>query len=74
MPASVELFQRYLNPVLVETGTYLGEGIRHALAAGFASVRSVELSANSSPTIAAASPAFRRSVFTRERPKRSSGT
>jgi len=43
MPASVELFKRYPNPALVETGTYLGEGVRHALAAGFQSIRSVEL-------------------------------
>ena len=44
MPASVEFFKRHPNPVLVETGTYLGEGIDAALAAGFLQVRSVELS------------------------------
>ncbi len=44
MPASLALFQRYHNPVLIETGTYLGEGIKFALAAGFQTIRSVELS------------------------------
>jgi hypothetical protein len=44
MPASVELFKRHLNPVFIETGTYLGEGIKLALAAGFSTIRSVELS------------------------------
>ncbi len=44
MPASVELFKRHLNPVLIETGTYLGEGIKDALSAGFTTIRSVELS------------------------------
>ena len=44
MPASVELFKRYANPVFVETGTYLGEGVKFALAAGFQTIRSVELS------------------------------
>ena len=44
MPASVELFKRYLNPAFIETGTYLGEGVKHALAAGFLTIRSVELS------------------------------
>lgn len=44
MPASVELFKKYPNPLLVETGTYLGEGVGYALAAGFTAIRSVELS------------------------------
>lgn len=44
MPASLEFFKRYANPVFVETGTYLCEGIELALGAGFGEVRSVELS------------------------------
>jgi hypothetical protein len=44
MPASIELFQHHRNRVFVETGTYIGEGIQFALAAGFSVVRSVELS------------------------------
>lgn len=44
MPASVELFKRYWNPVFIETGTYLGDGIKQALAADFPLIRSVELS------------------------------
>src|SRR4051812_29454780 len=44
MPASAEMFKRYLNPVFIETGTYLGDGIKQALLAGFPKIRSVELS------------------------------
>ena len=44
MPASLEFFTRHLNPVFIETGTYLGEGVTAALAAGFPVIRSVELS------------------------------
>jgi len=38
------LFEKYPNPVFIETGTYHGEGIQYALQAGFKNVRSVELS------------------------------
>src|SRR5438477_2757262 len=44
MPASAQMFKRYPNPVFIETGTYLGDGIKQALLAGFAKIRSVELS------------------------------
>lgn len=44
MPATRETFARHPNPVLIETGTYGGDGVAAALAAGFSDVRSVELS------------------------------
>lgn len=44
MPATQELFARYPNDWLVETGTFRGHGVRAALAAGFAHVVSIELS------------------------------
>jgi hypothetical protein len=44
VPATREVFERHPNLVLVETGTYLGDAIAAALKAGFAEVRSVELS------------------------------
>src|SRR4051812_38481862 len=44
MPASIEMFKRYVNPVFVETGTYLGDGIKAAIETGFGEIRSVELS------------------------------
>src|ERR1041384_4254712 len=44
MPASADLFKRHPNTVFIETGTYLGDGVKAAIAAGFATIRSVELS------------------------------
>jgi hypothetical protein len=44
MPASKELFQKYPNPVWVETGSWHGDGIQQALDAGFKNIYSIELS------------------------------
>ena len=44
MPANADIFAKYVNPVFVETGSYVGDGIRAALAAGFGKVHSIELS------------------------------
>lgn len=44
MPASVALFKKYPNRILVETGSYAGDGIQCALDAGFIHVISIELS------------------------------
>jgi hypothetical protein len=44
MPAGKELFQKYMNPVFIETGSLVGDGIQHALNAGFKTVYSIELS------------------------------
>jgi hypothetical protein len=44
MPANAEIFAKYRNRVFVETGSYVGDGIRAALAAGFEVVHSIELS------------------------------
>ena len=38
-----ELFQKYMNRVLIETGSFLGDGIQAALDAGFKEVYSLEL-------------------------------
>jgi hypothetical protein len=43
MPASKELFEKYLNPVWIETGSYHGDGIQQAIDAGFKSIYSIEL-------------------------------
>lgn len=43
MPGYRELFEKYPNPVFIETGTYLGDGIRYALQAGFEKVYSIEI-------------------------------
>lgn len=39
-----EVLNKYLNPVFVETGTYLGGGVELALSCGFLEVHSIELS------------------------------
>jgi hypothetical protein len=44
MPASVEFFRQFPARYFVETGTYRGQGVEMALAAGFAVIHSVELS------------------------------
>lgn len=44
MPAGEILFQKYLSPVFVETGSYLGDGIQQAINAGFEKIISIELS------------------------------
>jgi len=44
MPCSVHILRKYLNPIFVETGTYLGEGVMTALEAGFQKVYTIELS------------------------------
>lgn len=44
MPISKNLFAEHLSDCMVETGSYMGDGIRNALDAGFPAVRSVELS------------------------------
>ena len=43
MPASKELFEKYPNPVFIETGSYRGDGIQLALDAGFKAIYSIEL-------------------------------
>jgi hypothetical protein len=42
MPGNKELFQKYLNPVFVETGSLYGDGIQQALSAGFKTIYSIE--------------------------------
>ena len=46
MPGYRELFERYPNPVFIETGSYLGDGIQAAHEAGFETIYSIELSEN----------------------------
>lgn len=41
---SKALFQRHLNPVFIESGSFFGDGIEAALQAGFKEVYSIELS------------------------------
>jgi len=41
--ASKDLFQKYMNPIFIESGTYYGDGVQMALDAGFETVYSIEL-------------------------------
>lgn len=43
MPATVNLFKKYLKRVFIETGTYKGDGVQLALDAGFEQIYSIEL-------------------------------
>jgi hypothetical protein len=43
MPATIELFRKYMNPVFIETGSHYGNGIQVALDAGFKTIYSIEL-------------------------------
>jgi hypothetical protein len=45
MPLTPELLRKYKNDYFVETGTYLGDGVRAALAAGFSQIASIEIAA-----------------------------
>ncbi|MEE9405590.1 MAG: hypothetical protein V3V20_11915 [Algisphaera sp.] len=44
MSCTPDLFCQHPNPVWIETGTYLGDGVQAALDAGFAEIHSIELS------------------------------
>lgn len=44
MPTNKEVFSKYLNNIFIETGALVGDGIQHALDAGFNTVFSIELS------------------------------
>jgi len=44
MPGYKELFKRYPNPVFIETGSYMGDGIQAAQEADFETIYSIELS------------------------------
>jgi len=46
MSSSPEVFRRFLRRVLVETGTFIGNGVQSALDAGFEQVYSIEASPN----------------------------
>jgi hypothetical protein len=43
MPATANLFKKFLKRVFIETGSYRGDGIQLALDAGFEQVYSIEL-------------------------------
>jgi len=42
MPINFDL-TKYINPVFIETGTYMGDGIRKALKSGFTEIYSIEI-------------------------------
>lgn len=44
MPSNVDNFRQHLSNLFVETGSYHGDAIQHALDAGFKHVVSIELS------------------------------
>jgi hypothetical protein len=44
MPSSIETFKKYLNPIFIETGSWIGDGIQQASDAGFKKIISIELS------------------------------
>jgi hypothetical protein len=43
--SSKELFQKYPNPVFIESGSYYGDGVQAAVDAGFKIIYSIELDA-----------------------------
>lgn len=43
MLANKELFEKYLNPVFIESGSLYGDGIQSAIEAGFKEIYSIEL-------------------------------
>ncbi len=44
MPSNTEIFNKHLNDIFIETGSFMGQGIQQALDAGFKNVISIELS------------------------------
>lgn len=44
MPINKQILSKYLNPVFIETGSHVGNGIQAALDAGFKTIYSIELS------------------------------
>jgi hypothetical protein len=41
--SSKELFQKYPNPVFIESGSFIGDGIQSAIDAGFEEIYSIEI-------------------------------
>ena len=44
MPSKKENFEKYLNPIFIETGSFVGDGIQQAIDAGYTRIISIELS------------------------------